>query len=90
MSRQFRIDPHVVSADLGDEAVLLNTESGIYFGVDALGREIWLLLAKGAREDEIVGRLSETYYVGQDVLRHDVAGFLNKLAEKGLVALPQG
>ena len=41
------VPPHVISRRVGDEAVLLNLESGIYFGLDGVGKRIWDSLNEG-------------------------------------------
>ena len=75
----------VVSAELEGEAVLLNVETGIYFGLDALGSEIWKMLEQGAKEEEIVVCLLESYEVEEGQLRADIGKFLNLLNEQGLI-----
>jgi PqqD family protein of HPr-rel-A system len=75
----------VVFAELGDEAVLLNVESGVYFGLDAVGTRILRLLEQGIAEEEIVGTLLEEYEVERSVLEADVSAFLSQLRAKGLL-----
>ena len=74
----------VVSAELDDELVLLNVETGIYFGLDAIGSRIWRLLAQGAAEGDIFDRLLAEYDVEPAQLRSDLSGFLKVLTAKGL------
>ncbi len=74
----------VVDAVLGDEAVLLNVESGVYFGLNAIGARIWELLVEGTTQEEIVGRLLDEYDVEPAQLRADIGGFMQALAAKGL------
>jgi hypothetical protein len=47
----------VVYAELDDEAVLLNVETGLYFGLDPIGVQIWKLLTDGVSKDQIADRL---------------------------------
>jgi PqqD family protein of HPr-rel-A system len=84
--RDYRIDVNeaVVRADVDDEAVLLHVETGIYFGLDALGAHIWRLLTDGATEGAIVAALLDEYEVEPARLRADLAAFLDRLAERGL------
>jgi hypothetical protein len=79
------INQSVVFAELGDEAVLLNTDTGIYFGLDTVGSRIWALLAEGMREEQIHGQLLREYAVRSDQLRDDIARFLRGLEDRGLV-----
>lgn len=83
-ARRVTVSESVVDAVLGDEAVLLNVQSGIYFGLDAVGARIWELLKEGASEDEINDRLLGEYRVEPRRLREDVAGFMRTLASRDL------
>jgi hypothetical protein len=74
----------VVDAVLGDEAVLLNIQSGVYFGLNAVGTRIWELLVQGTTQEEIVDRLRNEYDAEPAQLRTDVEGFVQSLAAKGL------
>jgi len=75
----------VVCAELEDESVLLNIETGVYYGLDPLGTQIWQLLAEGAAEDDIVSRLLQEYEVDIVQLRADISRFLQQLHAQGLI-----
>jgi hypothetical protein len=85
MRRRTVLNETVVSAELDDEVVLLNVETGTYFGLDAIGSRIWRLLAQGAAEGDILERLLAEYDVEPAQLRSDLSGFLGVLTAKGLV-----
>jgi hypothetical protein len=80
----------VVDAVLGDEAVLLNVQSGVYFGLNAVGTRIWELLVGGSTQEEIVDRLRNEYDAEPEQLRADVEGFMQALAAKGLTRNANG
>jgi hypothetical protein len=84
-SRSFRISDGVVFRELEGEAVLLNLDSGMYFGLDRVGTRIWQLLQEQRPAETVVNILLEEYDVAPDVLRADVATLLAALLEKGLV-----
>lgn len=83
--QKIRVNESIVCSELDDEMVLLNVETGVYFGLDAIGAEIWKLLVKGASEDEIVIRLLEEYDVQPEMVRVDVTAFVGALTSKGIV-----
>jgi hypothetical protein len=66
------------------EAVLLDVETGMYYGLDGVGTRIWQLLETGASEEEISASLLEQYAADAAEVRADVAGFLADLRAKGL------
>jgi hypothetical protein len=76
----------VVFAELGDEAILLHAETGVYFGLDAVGTRIWALLNQCLDDDAIVSRLVDEFAVDPTVLRRDVDRFLGQLQEHGLIS----
>lgn len=84
MDRTYAVKASVIHAFVGGEAVLLDTESGLYFGLDEVGTRIWQLLVAGATEESIVDQLLEEYDVERAQLRADVASFLAALVTKGL------
>ncbi len=77
-----------VYAALDDGAVLLNTDSGVYYGLDPVGTRIWELVGStdGASEEQIVRELGAAYDVDDDQLRSDVSEFLTVLEARGLLS----
>lgn len=81
----FVVSDSVVSASLDDEVVLLNVETGIYYGLDAVGARIWSLLEEGTDLETLEGRLLQEYVVEPEQLRADIAEFLDALQGMGLL-----
>jgi hypothetical protein len=84
---EYKIVPHgsVVSAELDDERILLHVETGVYFGLDALGNRIWELILAGTDYTGILETLLDEYDVERARLDADLSSFLGLLAEKGLI-----
>lgn len=80
-----RVQPHVVFALVGEESILLNTDSGQYYGLDLIGTKVWLSLAQGATERQICDELLEEFAVEPDALRADIQSILGQLAQRGLI-----
>lgn len=87
LKRKTAVNESVVCAELDDEMVLLNVETGIYFGLDELGTRIWTLLAAGSDEEDIFSTLLAEYEVDPQRLRTDISAFLETLARKKLLRL---
>jgi len=79
------VNPAVVFADLDGEVVLLNTETGVYFGLEGAGALIWAMLADSAPEGAIVERLLDRFAVEPERARADLAAFLDQLLAKRLL-----
>lgn len=82
---RWQISDTTVSADLDNECMLLNVETGLYFGLDELGTSIWKLIGAGSSVELILQHLLQEYEVGPDELRRDLFSFLALLGEKGLL-----
>jgi len=86
----YRVSDGVVFRELDGEAVLLNLDSGMYFGLDRVGTRAWQLLEQHGRIEDVIDRLREQYDVAPDILRPDVARLLASLLEKGLIVAVTG
>ena len=81
------IPEQVMSRQVGDETVILDLASGMYFGLDPVGARIWQLLTEGHEIDAVVSTLLNEYEVPEDKLRQDVNTLVNELVSRGLVEL---
>jgi len=84
LGRTLAASESVVGAGLDDETVLLNVETGIYFGLDAVGTQIWKAIETGAREGEIFERLLAEFEVEPAQLHTDLDAFIELLIAKDL------
>ena len=84
-----RVSPRdgVLFQQLQDEAVLLNLESGQYFGLDPVGTRIWNLLAEGKALPEVTSTILAEYEVEAARCEADLLKLLGDLAEQGLVTV---
>jgi hypothetical protein len=82
---QFAAHPSVLCRELSGETVLLNLESGVYYGLDAVGTRVWQLLLQGLSIADICDTLIDDYDVAPDVLRGDVVRLIGELRERGIV-----
>ena len=85
LDTQLTIPPHVLSRLVGEETVLLNLESGIYFGLDGVGKFIWDSVSDGKSLAETVGSIVAEYKIGEDQATTDVVDFTATLVERGLL-----
>lgn len=77
----------VVWTKLGDEVAILNSETGTYFGLDAVGSRIWCLMADGAALDDVVSTLLAEYQVDEQRARKDLRDLLDQLVARSLVKI---
>jgi len=73
------------SADLGDEAAILNLKDGVYYGLDPVGARIWKLIQTPRTVQEVRDTLLEEYDVEADRCEEDLIALLQKLAKNDLI-----
>jgi len=75
----------VMIRDLGGEGVLLNLRSETYFGLDAVGMDMWRALTTSPTVEAAFEALQDTYDVDTKRLRQDLAEFIASLEGAGLL-----
>ena len=75
----------VITRELDGETILLNLETGIYFGLDAVGTDVWRAIVAGGSLEEALGRVQSDYDVEPAVLRNDFVRLVDELLAKGLL-----
>ena len=84
-AEQFAVHPSVIARELSGETVLLNLESGVYYGLDAVGTRVWQLLMQGRTVASVCETMIAEYDVAPEVLRGDVVRLVGELRERGIV-----
>ena len=77
----------VMFQQLQEEAVLLNLDSGLYFGLDPIGTRIWNLLAENQSLPQVVSTIMAEYEVDIEQCTSDLLKLLGDLEAQGLVAV---
>lgn len=74
-------------ADLGGEAVILDLNSGNYFGLNEVGTLVVEMAQQPVAVRDVLAKLETEYDVEPARLRQDVLGFLQQVVEADLVRL---
>ena len=74
-----------VSAELAGEAVILNPDSGMYYGLNEVGARIWELIQEPKTVSQIRDAIVAEYEVEPERCESDILGLLQDLAAKELV-----
>jgi len=85
LSGRLRAHPSVLSRELGGETVLLNLDSGVYYGLDAVGTRAWNLLAQERTVADVYSIMLEEFDVSSDILQRDLTALVQELREKQLL-----
>ena len=84
-AQAFAVSPSVVFRQLDDGAVLLDLESGVYFGLDEIGTRVWTLLQERGTPGAVCDAMLEEFDVEPAVLAGDVLRLVGELQQNGLV-----
>ena len=83
--RQFVAAPDQVSSDLDGDAVILNLNSGVYFGLNPVGARVWELLQQPRTIDEICGAVRQEFEVEPERCQRDLINLIEQMRTQGLV-----
>jgi hypothetical protein len=73
--------------DLDGETVVLDVESGQYFGLNAVGTHVFKMAEEPVPVTAVVDTLRETYEVPADQIRQDILLFLANMQAHGLITI---
>jgi hypothetical protein len=78
-------NPPIVHESFGDEAVIVNLNTGAYYSLDKSGLAIWNLISQGASIGEIVDHLSSRYAAERREILVSVAELISSLQGEQLI-----
>jgi hypothetical protein len=82
----WKISPNTLHQDLGNEIVLLNLTTSVYFSLHATGKRIWQLAVEHDGDmDAVVAAMCAEYGVAAERVRADAAALREQLLEAGLL-----
>jgi hypothetical protein len=81
-----RSEDHL-SAEIDNEAVLMSIEQGNYYGLDAIGTDIWRRLDGQVVVADLCAALGEEYDADADTIKRDVLALLERLIAEGLIEI---
>jgi hypothetical protein len=84
-NRQLKPNPDVVFTIVDDEAILLEQETGKYYGLNKVGTRLWILLAEHGRLDKAHEQLLAEFDVDDAQLKTDLEKITADLIENGLL-----
>lgn len=79
-----------VAADMGDEAIVLNLKSGVYYGTQQIGVRIWSLLDEPHTVEAIRDAIVQEFEVDSERCERDVLAFLGQMELAGLLEIHDG
>jgi hypothetical protein len=81
------VPPDVMYHVVGEESVLLNLKTTVYFGADSVATQMWMTLTRTATIQEAFESLLGEYDVAPKKLHADVEQFIQQLIDHQLIAI---
>ncbi len=79
------VRPRVVDEFIDDEVVVINLESGVYYGLRGAAATVWAGVAAHATSAEIASSIRRSAPGCPDDLVDLIHGFIGELADEGLI-----
>jgi len=79
--------PDVMIRQVGEEAVVLDLNSGRYLGLDDVATRMWQALVGSESVEDAYVQLRGTYRVAPETLRQDLEKLVKELIDLGLLRL---
>lgn len=86
LSGRVTVPSQVMDRTVGDETVILDLESGAYYGLDPVGARMWQLMGEDKTLGEVCDAMLDEYDVARNQLEEDLLRLVEELAGKGLLA----
>ena len=84
---RLQIPEQVVTRQVGDETVLLNLESGTYFGLDPVGSRFLELLEVEGTLATVLAKMLEEFDVTEAQLEADLLRLADEMLASGLLVM---
>jgi hypothetical protein len=85
MSNKYIQNKKVIQSKIGDEVVMLDMDSGFYFGLNSVASIIWGMLEKAISFEEVINELMKEYNVDRQTCENDTRSFWNQLLERNII-----
>jgi len=84
-TEKMTIPSTVFAQEVDDEMVIMDTQSENYFGLDAMGTQMWQILIENGSLENLKIKILEMYDVEENVLRQDIEVFISELLKNKLI-----
>lgn len=77
----------VVGADVADDAILLDIDSGYFFQLNRTGARIWAFVDEPRTMSALCDHMAASYKVDAEECRRDVTEFVTDLISRGVLQM---
>ena len=87
MGNQYIQNKKIIQSKIGEEVVMMDMDSGFYFGINSVGSVIWQHLSEAIYLDDLVDKLIKDFNIDKKTCESDTIEFLNDLLGKGIIKI---
>jgi hypothetical protein len=77
----------ILSAEVGNEVVLMSIDKGVYYGLNPVGARVWTLLGEPVLVNEMCEQIVDEFEVTLEQCQEEVLGLLKDMQEQGLIQI---
>ena len=78
-------DGQVVGRIAGDEVIIINFRTGVYYSLTGAGVEMWPAIERGSTPRALRDRIAAAYAMAPDPVEADIVALLEQMMLEGLV-----
>ena len=75
----------IIQSKIGEEVVMLDMESGFYFGLNSVASIIWAMMESGISFENLCDQLTQQFEVERAVCEADTQELIKQLLEKKII-----
>jgi hypothetical protein len=83
-------DPDIISAEAGEDVVMVSIEKGLYYGVSDVAREIWSAIDRPVRISDLIDDLARNHHIDRHSCEEETLSFLEDLLAERLLRVRYG
>ncbi|MBX9633992.1 MAG: PqqD family protein [Magnetospirillum sp.] len=87
LNHKIRNNPIILATDVDGEVVMMDAERGAYYGLNAIGSDIWNRLSEPMEVADLCRDLALAYDAPAEQIQAETLELLSLLAEKNLVVM---
>ena len=85
LSKTYKASSEHLYSEIGSDGVILDIKSGIYYGLNDVGNQIWHWLQAPKPVSELLNLLLEEYDVTKEQATVDLQSLLQEMLDTGLI-----
>ena len=86
-STKYKVSANHLYSEVAEEAVILDINSGIYYGLNEVGVDIWQWLQQPRTESDLLKLVLSEYEVSSEQARADIQSVLKEMLDNSLITI---